>query len=201
MTHVTEYPATHDATNPKAAAKAAKAYAKASRSWYQKKRYWAGIALVVIIGASSASGGTADPSGDNPAPVAASQGKDESKTEAKGEVAEPAAESEPEAEPVDAEPVETVSQENARESAEDYLDMTAFSRSGLIEQLEFEGYSTKDATYGVDSLNADWKAQAAESAQAYLDMTSFSRDGLIEQLVFEGYTREQAEHGVSKTGL
>ena len=36
--------------NPKAAAKAAKAYAKASRPWFKKKRWLlAGVALVVII--------------------------------------------------------------------------------------------------------------------------------------------------------
>ncbi len=98
-------------------------------------------------------------------------------------------------------PQETTAQENARESAESYLDMTAYSRSGLIEQLEFEGYSTKDATYGVDAQEADWNKQAAASAQNYLDMAAYSRSGLIEQLVFEGYTRKQAEHGVTKVGL
>ena len=199
MTNVSDHsaaPVAHDTTNPKAAAKAAKAYAKASRSWYQKKRWWAAIALAIIVIAAAASGGGAEP--DTKTPTAAdSQVTGQDKDKADGDKStEPKAETEPEAEPA-----ETVSQENARESAETYLDMTAFSRSGLIEQLEFEDFSTKDATYGVDSLNADWKAQAAKSAEAYLDMTSFSRDGLIEQLMFEGFTREQAEYGVSKTGL
>lgn len=46
--------------NPKADAKAAKAYAKASRPWYKKKRYWllAFVLLIVII--SAASGGDGD---------------------------------------------------------------------------------------------------------------------------------------------
>src|SRR3954463_12649202 len=35
--------------DPKAAARAAKAYAKASRPWYKKKRYILGIALIVLI--------------------------------------------------------------------------------------------------------------------------------------------------------
>jgi hypothetical protein len=98
-------------------------------------------------------------------------------------------------------PKETAAQENAREAAESYLDLTAYSRSGLIEQLKFEGYSTKDATYGVNAQKADWNKQAAASAQSYLDMTSYSRSGLIEQLMFEGYTRAQAESGVNKVGL
>lgn len=101
----------------------------------------------------------------------------------------------------DAGRTETVGQENARRSAEGYLDLSAFSRSGLIEQLEFEGYSTKDATYGVDSQKADWNKQAAASAEAYLELSAFSRSGLIDQLVFEGFTPAQAEYGVNKIGL
>lgn len=76
-----------------------------------------------------------------------------------------------------------------------------FSRTGLIEQLEFEGFSPEDATYGVDAQNADWMEQAARSAANYLEMMPFSRSGLIDQLLFEGFTQEQAEYGVSATGL
>ena len=94
-------------------------------------------------------------------------------------------------------PAETVSQQNAQRSAADYLDFTAFSRTGLIGQLEFEGFSTEDATWGVDHLTVDWNEQAAKSATDYLDFTSFSRSGLIDQLVFEGFTPDQAEYGVS----
>jgi hypothetical protein len=98
-------------------------------------------------------------------------------------------------------PAETAGQENARESAESYLGFTAFSRQSLIEQLVFEGYSTKDATYAVDAVSPDWNEQAAKSARSYLDMTSFSRSGLVEQLRFEGYTEQQAVYGVNQTGL
>jgi Host cell surface-exposed lipoprotein len=98
-------------------------------------------------------------------------------------------------------PKESAGQENAREAAENYLDLKPFSREGLIEQLKFEDYSLKDATYGVEAQKADWNKQAAASAQDYLDMTSFSRQGLIDQLKFEGYTQEQAEYGVKRVGL
>ena len=98
-------------------------------------------------------------------------------------------------------PKETAGQENARESAESYLDLSAFSRDGLIKQLKFEGYSVADATYGVDAQKADWNKQAAASAQGYLDLSSFSRQSLIDQLMFEGYTRPQAEFGATKVGL
>jgi len=49
--------------NPKAAAKAAKAYAKASRPWFKKKRYILLIVVVIIIIAAVAGGGG---SGDGP---------------------------------------------------------------------------------------------------------------------------------------
>jgi colicin import membrane protein len=101
----------------------------------------------------------------------------------------------------DSEPDLTTGQENARRSAEDYLSFSAFSRSGLIDQLKFEGYSGQDATVAVDSLNVNWNEQAARSAEEYLAMSGFSRSGLIEQLMFEGYTRQQAEYGVDKAGL
>lgn len=99
------------------------------------------------------------------------------------------------------EPEYTASQEQAIASALDYLDFNAFSKSGLVEQLEFEQFSPKDAQFAVDHIDVDWNTQAAASAESYLDMSSFSKSGLIDQLVFEGYTVEQATYGVNKTGL
>jgi hypothetical protein len=91
----------------------------------------------------------------------------------------------------------TSSQRNAIQSAQEYLDMSAFSRTGLIQQLEYEQFSTEDATFAVDSLNVDWNEQAARSAKQYLESSSFSRSGLIDQLVYEGFTRAQAEYGAN----
>lgn len=95
----------------------------------------------------------------------------------------------------------TASQQNAQRAAESYLDYTAFSKPGLIEQLVFEKYSKADAAWAVGRLTVDWNKQAAKAAESYLDYTAFSKPGLIEQLVFEGYTPAQAKYGVSKTGL
>lgn len=95
----------------------------------------------------------------------------------------------------------SASSQQAVAKAQDYLDYSAFSRSGLIDQLEFEGFSTQDATAAVDSLNVDWDEQAALKAQEYLDYSSFSRSGLIDQLVFEGFTQSQAQYGVNQAGL
>ena len=96
---------------------------------------------------------------------------------------------------------ETISQKNAVRMAIDYLNYSSFSRQGLIEQLEYEGFSNEDAIYGVDQSGADWIEQAAQCAKDYLDYSSFSRQGLIEQLEYEGFTHEQAVYGVDATGL
>jgi hypothetical protein len=95
----------------------------------------------------------------------------------------------------------TVGQAQAAKSAASYLRFSAFSRDGLIKQLEFEGFSNSDATFGVDAQKVDWMAQAAKSAKSYLRFSSFSRSGLISQLLFEGFTQAQAEHGANSVGL
>ncbi len=101
--------------------------------------------------------------------------------------------------------VGTVAQQNAYRSAVSYLDYTAFSRTGLLAQLVFEGFADGDAEFAVARLEGeggvDWNAQAAASAANYLQFSPFSRAGLIDQLEFEGFTPEQAEYGVSTTGL
>ena len=145
---------------------------------------------------------TAEPEGEP-----AAEPKPESKETAKPEPKETK-----EADPVEKEeepeaPAETMSQQQARASAQDYLDYSAFSRLGLIDQLSSEygeGFPAKDAEYAVDSLDVDWNEQAAKAAQAYLDYDSFSRQGLIDQLSSEfgdQYTVEQATYGVDQTGL
>jgi hypothetical protein len=97
-------------------------------------------------------------------------------------------------------------QRNAVRSANNYLSMMGFSRSGLIEQLSSpfgDKYSVADATAAVDSLSIDWNAQAVRSAEQYLSMMGFSCDGLIEQLSSDmgsKYTNSQATFGARKAG-
>ena len=98
----------------------------------------------------------------------------------------------------------TPAQQNAVRSAENYLDLMGFSRQGLIDQLEFEQYSTGDATAAVDSLNVDWNAEAAESARNYLELMGFSCQGLIDQLsssAGDKYTVAQATYGATEAGI
>lgn len=172
---------------------------------------WVLAACVVFTLISMAATGCA--SGDDAANENA-QIEETTKSEGEAEKAEAEAEAEAleeelealeakaEAEALEeAAPDETAGQENARRSAENYLDTAAFSRKGLIGQLEYEGYSTADATYAVDAVSPDWNEQAAKAAKNYLDTSAFSRSGLIEQLKYEGYTEQQAVYGVNQTGL
>ena len=94
----------------------------------------------------------------------------------------------------------TVSQQNAVAKAKSYVAMTGFSHDGLVGQLEYEGFSTKDATYGADNCGADWNAEALEKAKSYVDMSGFSHDGLVEQLEYEKFTADQAAYGADNCG-
>jgi hypothetical protein len=100
----------------------------------------------------------------------------------------------------------TGQQRNAVRSAKQYLDMSGFSRSGLIDQLSSDagdGYSVLDATAAVDYLNVDWNEQAVRSAKQYLSITGFSCKGLIEQLsssAGDQYTVSQATYGARQAG-
>ena len=101
----------------------------------------------------------------------------------------------------------TAAQRNAVRSANSYLQLSGFSRQGLIDQLSSEfgdRYSVGDATVAVDSLSTDWNAQAARSTVSYLELSGFSCQGLINQLSSEfgdKYTVEQATYGATQAGI
>jgi Host cell surface-exposed lipoprotein len=182
-----------DAKEAQAEAKAAKAKAKALRPWFKKKRVWLlGVVVVAVIG-------TAVSGGESSSNTSSDAARTEETTATSGESENQG--SDETSAPVPDAPKETPGQANARKSAESYLRFQAFSRTGLIKQLEFEKYSKADATYAVDAVDADWNEQASKSAKSYLESQSFSRQGLIDQLLFEGFTQAQAEYGVGTTGL
>ena len=94
----------------------------------------------------------------------------------------------------------TTGEANALRSAASYLNYTSFSHDGLVHQLEFEGFSSDEATFAADHCGADWNEQALGSALSYLDYTAFSYDGLVRQLEFEKFTHEQAVYGADNCG-
>ncbi|MCI2062478.1 MAG: Ltp family lipoprotein [Eubacteriaceae bacterium] len=102
----------------------------------------------------------------------------------------------------------TTAQENAYQSAQDYISSMPFSRRGLVDQLSSdagEGYDREDAVYAVNLLEkngeVNWKEQAYLSAKSYLESGSFSLNGLIDQLessAGEKFTHKQAVYGAKK---
>lgn len=100
----------------------------------------------------------------------------------------------------------TLEQENTLGTARSYLDLTGFSRQGLIDQLSSEygsGFPLDVATWAADTVGADWNAEAVESAQSYLDLRSFSRQGLYEQITSQyggQFTPEEANQALTAVG-
>lgn len=91
----------------------------------------------------------------------------------------------------------TDGQRNAVRMANEYLEIVAFSRVELIEQLMFAGLTSEDATFGADNSGANWYNNAIRRVHDYLEFMPFDRNALIELLMSEGFTRSQAEHGVN----
>ena len=89
---------------------------------------------------------------------------------------------------------------NAVQKAKDYLEVMHFSHDGLVEQLEFEGFSYSEAVYGADHCGADWYKQAEGKAKDYLETMHFSYDGLVNQLEYEGFSYDEAVYGVNHCG-
>jgi len=167
---------------------------KTPRLWYQKKRFIfpliAVILLVVLIAATPRP--SVDTAKQNAETKTAVQDAGKALTDLSKTIA-----------PKEDDKTKnmTVSQKNAVAKAKSYLDISGFSRDGLVTQLKFEKFSEADAIYGVDNVGADWNEQAAKKAKSYLDMMAYSRDGLITQLKFEKFTQAQAEYGAKQVGL
>jgi hypothetical protein len=176
----------NNAKETKADVKAAKARAKAMRPWYAKKRFIIPGALLVIAIFSSVAN-----TGDSTSPSAPEA------TETSGTVVEESTEETSTDDSAFAN--ETTGERNARGSAESYLRNMAFSKTGLIDQLLFEGFSDAEAEYAVGAVTVDWQEQAAKSAESYLRNMAFSKTGLVKQLVFEGFTEDEAEFGVAQS--
>lgn len=94
----------------------------------------------------------------------------------------------------------TTGQKNALRKAESYLSVSAFSANGLIEQLEFEGFTESDAAFAVANCGADWNEQALNKAQDYLSISAFSYSGLYNQLSFEGFLPQEAQYAIDHCG-
>jgi hypothetical protein len=119
----------------------------------------------------------------------------------------PVASSKPSSPSKSSQPGGTVSQQNALRSAKSYIEMSGFSRQGLIDQLSSqygEGFPVADATWAVDQLSVDWNEQAVRAGRSYLSMSGFSRARLIDQLSSpygDKFTVAQATYAADHLGL
>lgn len=161
------------------------------------------VALTVVVNL----GGSDEPAAD-PAPQvtqAAPAPKDEPKTkvEKKADPApKPKAKKTTQAPPpAPSTPEYTTAQQMAIDSAESYLELTGFSKKGLIGQLSSEygeGFEKADARFAVNHIDVDWNEQAVRVAESYLDLTPMSEAGLVDQLhspYGDQFTLAQAQYG------
>ncbi len=90
--------------------------------------------------------------------------------------------------------------EEALAEAKEYLAFTSFSHDGLVDMLEYLGYSTEAATYAADNCGADWNEQALLSANSALNYSGYSYSGLIQFLEYEKFTTEEATYAADNCG-
>ncbi len=91
----------------------------------------------------------------------------------------------------------SIGKSNALKRAHSYLETMPFSKNGLIKQLKFDGFTTKEAKYAANKCGANWNKQAKAKAKHYLRTMPFSKNGLIKQLKFDGFTSKQSKYGVN----
>ncbi len=114
---------------------------------------------------------------------------------------------EPEAPAESTEPAEleapaepTEGEKNALEAAATSLKYSAYSYTGLIDILEYKGYTTAEATYAADNCGANWNEQAAKAAESSLKYSAYSYTGLIDILEFKGFTTAEATYAADNCG-
>lgn len=178
---------------------------KLKKPIYKKVWFWVLIVLVIgAVGMGDDEPEKAEVVSESPEVVKSEASEESVESVPESESVEPESESvEPESESVESKASEESSEpeisreyENALNGANGYLDYTSFSKTGLYDQLIYEGYPEDAAQYAVDNVKTDWNENALQAAIDYLDYTSFSNQGLYDQLVYEGYTAEQAQYAI-----
>ena len=101
----------------------------------------------------------------------------------------------------------TVAEQNAIEAAQSDLDLSGFSRAGLVHQLSSKsghGFDKPTAVFAVNHIRVNWDQEAVQAARQDLSVSHFSRAGLIYQLTSnaggERFTRAQATYAANHVG-
>lgn len=92
-------------------------------------------------------------------------------------------------------------QGEALKEAHKQLEYFDISYNGLVETLQWMGYSFEDAIFAAEYCGADWNEEALGCAQSYVDYSTFSYTVLIDQLMFDGFTEEQARWGANNCDI
>lgn len=172
------------------------AAAKPKKPFYKKWWVWTIAAVAVIALISGIGGGSSDES-----PVAAEQPAETEAAQVDTAV-EPEPEPAPEPEP-EPEPEVPAEFRSALTKAESYSDTMHMSKAGIYDQLTSEygeNFSAEAAQYAIDTIDADWKANAVAKANDYQETMAMSPEAVREQLVSEygeKFTQEEADYAVA----
>lgn len=86
---------------------------------------------------------------------------------------------------------------HAYKLANEYLEVSYFSKKKLAEQLVYEGYDEDVAEYVVKKLDVNWYEQAIGMCNEYDSKKTWSPEKLTGQLMYEGFPSGLAKQAVS----
>lgn len=86
---------------------------------------------------------------------------------------------------------------HAYKLANEYLEVSYFSKKKLEEQLVYEGYDEDVAEYVVKKLDVNWYEQAIGMCNEYDSKKTWSSEKLTGQLMYEGFPSGLAKQAVS----
>lgn len=89
-------------------------------------------------------------------------------------------------------------QKQALKKAEQYIDLMGFSKEGLRDQLEYEGFENESIEYAIENVVVNWNEEALEKAEQYMDLMGFSKEGMRGQLEYDGFTDSEIEYAIDR---
>ena len=160
-----------------------------------------GIAILSSMGVTVGMGALVNNvSGDKP-PSSISQLADDS-ADTKEEAAETEV-AEAEVEEVEEEVADVPAEfESALTKADSYSDLMSMSKAGIYDQLTSEygeQFSAEAAQYAIDTMEADWNANALAKAKSYQETMAMSPEAIRDQLTSEfgeKFTPEEADYAI-----
>lgn len=176
--------------------------AKNKKPFYTKVWFW--VLVLFVIGAGSSGGSSSNKSStvssSNKSSTVSSSNKSSggSSSDKSSTVSSSSTSGAVTSNSTEKENVVTVGEKAALDKSNDYLSIMCFSKEGLRDQLEYDGFTTEEIDYAISNQSVDWAEQALGKGKEYMNIMSFSKSGLKDQLLYDGFTDEQATHAVNK---